>query len=116
MLNRENRLRLCAATLCLLPSLAWSGPCDSVLEKAEQAANPEEAEAILGGCLAARGPLSAQVKAAHALLLLAGDDVMACRYAEILSYMLESELPGIAPDTLERIRRDTGRQAELCDH
>lgn len=106
---------LSALVLCLLSPTAWSNPCDGVLERAEKAADVEEAQFILGGCLAAPGPAYVQIQAAHALLLFAEGDQLACRYAEIIQHMLEADLPELEADILAKIAADAERQARLCD-
>lgn len=113
--KRRSDRRFAALVLCLLSPLAWGGPCDDVLERAEQAADVEEAQFILGGCLASRGPAHLQLQAAHALLLLADGDGLACRYAEILQLMLESELHELDSEVVMRITEDAERQACHCD-
>ncbi len=91
-----------------------SSPCDNVLVLASTVKNTREAEFILGGCLAARGPAHMQLQAAHALMLLADKQDMACKYAAILESMLEYPQPEIEPSSLEKIAADTQRQVCQC--
>lgn len=89
-----------------------SSPCDNVLVLASKAETTDEAEFILGGCLAAPGPAHMHLQAAHALMLLEDDQEKACRYAAILEDMLEYSQPKIDPPKLEKIVTDT--QAQVC--
>lgn len=113
--NRRSVRYLPAIALFPVSVVAWGEPCDDVLERAEQAADTDEAQFILGGCLASRGPAHVQLLAAHALLLLADDDALACSYAEIILHMLEADLRALDPEVIARVTNDAEQQARLCD-
>ncbi|WP_018137565.1 MULTISPECIES: hypothetical protein [unclassified Thioalkalivibrio] len=115
--NQLPRLGLALLLCCMASPLAWGSPCDDVLERAEGAATSEEADRILGGCLAASGPPQTHLQVAHTLLQRTDDEglALACRYTEIILRMLDYDMPELEASTRHRIREAADAQACHCD-